>query len=519
MSVAMIQSRRLRPSPINSDNHAIRRHRLAIVAHDLDQRPYNAMHPEPSFATTHAATTRADVHNLPAEILLSVFLHIVADDSALATRHVTPAIVVASQVCSRWRSVALDHSQCWGSIDICARRWARTFIERSGNLSLTLTAREHVSTEQLSIFEPHFARVRELVLSSSAGEGKRLSTETASSLLSPTAMHALESLHLEDQPHYDYHAAAPPTLRRVILRDGCYISPLFSILTSNLVHLELSQCYSAEGTGFDAVHSILLALPDLQTLVLNYAQKSYFAPASTPPVEPATLSRLRQLHVRDTLSNLVRRLQLLQVPRETQITVASEEPVSIATLSAVAALAVTMSTHTSAASHNLVIDAPAPGTCTGRIALSYQTSQGGHELARMELATGAGHAPVPCILRKFLGPGHLHVHKMHASHGHFFAPCAWTDLHYLAPEVKQVTISGQANIANGLLRALQTKAYSGLEELTIADVVLGGRGGVDMSAWARVRAARPTLDVRMEKCTVRANPLTLASSRDAFVYC
>lgn len=445
------------------------------------------------------------------EVVLSVLLCTIADDPALRNSHVTPAIVVASQVCSRWRSLALSHSQCWASVNMCARQWARVFLDRSENLPLSLTAWEHPTNDQLNLFKPHLSRVRELTLRSATSEpGKSFAAEPDSILRSPTSMRRLESLCLEDQPQYDYRAAAPLSLRRVIMQDGCYISPLFPILKANLVHLELTRCYPAEEPSRDAVQSILLGLLHLQTLVLDYAQKSYTLSASTPQArpEPVMLPQLRQLHLRDTLANLVRRSQLLQIPREAQVTMASEEPVSIATLGVVAVLASTLTRHTTAVMHTLAVDAPVPDTCTGRVVLSYQNDQGSRELARMELATGAGHAPIPCILRKLLGTGQLHVHSLHVSHGHFFSPCAWTDTYGQVPAVKRIAVTGQANIANALLQALQTGAYPGLKELMVADVAVGGQEGVDLSVWTSVQAARPTLDARAEKCFVRcARPL------------
>ncbi|VDB87381.1 unnamed protein product [Peniophora sp. CBMAI 1063] len=462
-----------------------------------------------AFATTRASTTRTVIHDLPAEIILSVFSHIVTNDIFHGSSHVAPAIVISSQVCSRWRSIALSHSQCWSNVDICARYWSKLFAERAGGQALSLIARRPVSSEQMQLFEPYLARVRGLVLGSSAGGGKRSNAESAPNLLSPSATPLLESLHLEDQPQYEYHATAPPSLRRLILRDGCHISPLFPILNSTLVHLELSRCHSVEAAGSDVVHAILLGLPHLQTLVLDYARKSHVASPSALQARPATLPRLHRLHIRDTLSNLVRRLQLLDIPSEAQITVASEEPVSIATLGAVAALTNFLSGHTSAVSHTLTVDAPTPGTCTGRIALSYQSCQGGRELSRMELATGAGHAPMPCILRKLLGSGQLHVHDLHVSHGHFFAPCAWTDLHRLTPDAMRITAIGQANIVNGLLQVLHDGAYAGMNKLTVANVVLGSQAGLDMTAWANVRAKRASLDMQLEACVARAEPLLI----------
>ncbi|KAH7890253.1 hypothetical protein F5I97DRAFT_3386 [Phlebopus sp. FC_14] len=86
---------------------------------------------------------RNPINWLPSELLIQIFLAHTEDDSAeIATGlPYNPAPILISQVCRKWRDIALSTSRLWSFISYTSSEWRasplKTFLQRSGNSLIT----------------------------------------------------------------------------------------------------------------------------------------------------------------------------------------------------------------------------------------------------------------------------------------------------------------------------------------------------------------------------------------------
>jgi hypothetical protein len=81
---------------------------------------------------------RAPAARLSPELLSSIFFWCLPTDTFYIYDYMLPTQVVATHVCHRWREIGLQSAVLWSRINLDNMSMARTFLERSGQVQLTV---------------------------------------------------------------------------------------------------------------------------------------------------------------------------------------------------------------------------------------------------------------------------------------------------------------------------------------------------------------------------------------------
>ncbi|KAH9900779.1 hypothetical protein C8Q73DRAFT_675762 [Cubamyces lactineus] len=226
---------------------------------------------------------RKPIHRLPTELLGKIFLFTLpsygrdlSDDhqdgpNMDAERRMR---ILITQVCGRWRAIALGIASFWGVIDMTSHQWSLACFERSRNAQLNVFARYPLYSTVGTPLGTHSARIRELFIEIPFEERGVVPTELPA-ILPPVPN--LECLTIATRcdpwrggrPAIDFEPRPrifpypPLRLTKLVLNHPCWIPSGISL--AQITHLYLS-----EGTDF-ALHKLLTFLgqcPALQELIL-----------------------------------------------------------------------------------------------------------------------------------------------------------------------------------------------------------------------------------------------------------
>jgi len=126
--------------------------------------------------TSHSIFSSA-IWRLPTEILSQIFLYCLPEDQYLSLRTSTEAPILLTQICRRWREVALDLPRLWCRLQLEAEPWRwmdldrrallyKSWIKRSRGypLSLKLQCGGTDWRELRSLLQPHVQQISTLFL-------------------------------------------------------------------------------------------------------------------------------------------------------------------------------------------------------------------------------------------------------------------------------------------------------------------------------------------------------------------
>ena len=267
----------------------------------------------------------APISRLPPELLSTIFTYTASasihsewlPESRLYPFWRRPmAWMKVTQVCRRWRAVALQCPMLWTHICLSDYHLTRKMLRRSKNLPIfvesDLSSRRNSRLFQaMWIALDHLPRIQALHIRSSLSQLQRIFTK----LTGPAPI--LESLHISKI--YNRHTAGGdvftvpahlfhgnlPRLRRIQLR-GCN----FEWASPNLSHLtHLEVCGSATSHRVDAstVLTVLQATPLLEVLCLENCVTDSTAIVSTR--EPVILDHLSHLRLDEDSFRIISYLQ------------------------------------------------------------------------------------------------------------------------------------------------------------------------------------------------------------------
>ncbi|KAI0919533.1 hypothetical protein AcV5_001576 [Taiwanofungus camphoratus] len=270
----------------------------------------------------------APVNALPDEILADIFGRVhdgwvyrttslsLWSDSYVFER---PPCHALSQVCRRWRAVAVTAQKLWSVL--CSHlkpRLLRYFLERSGYAMLDIYWRGNCP-KALSI-----APYRDRVLS--LHSSRPVFPEKDPDSLLTLSMPNLEILSFEDQRSHKPFTAFNhqfPKLRHLYLRGALitWTSTIYSCLVSlELYDISESVCEHAI-PSMDVFLDVLNACPSLELLKIRESGPSL--PRGTAgyptPTRIVSLSKLRELHLEHSTNNVAYLLAHLAIPAHTFI--------------------------------------------------------------------------------------------------------------------------------------------------------------------------------------------------------
>ncbi|KAL1940576.1 hypothetical protein VTO73DRAFT_8011 [Trametes versicolor] len=264
----------------------------------------------------------APIDRLPPEIFSYIFEYVVQPDSdrtvksqKAATERIPEmwALLALSQVCSRWRAIALQTPTLWTHVDNRHEATLEAYLTRSGTMPLRLHMFPGMPNERVDrLLQQHGHRVRRFDCVEGPPWGHR----------SPDFPHSLECLtvaadcdYLGDDEHEGVtHLCVVSHLKALALQPFC--STIFGTSFPSLTHLYLSPFHErppSEGVMQDLM-DLLSNTPVLQYLHLSRLQmRSIFASIS-PPV---TLRSLRALTCLDSdVGAALRFLESLELPED-----------------------------------------------------------------------------------------------------------------------------------------------------------------------------------------------------------
>ncbi|GJE91224.1 hypothetical protein PsYK624_073730 [Phanerochaete sordida] len=210
----------------------------------------------------------ASVERLPPELLLQVFLFLLADASIAASwtrmahrygrRQRKDPRMVLTHVCHRWRSLCLNSPRLWCEVDAASEDWTREALARSRTLPLdvfVVEERRRPMRDSTRLVLEQLPRIRTLTFS-----------------------------HSNFTKGYDAQLPAAPLLDSLVLFSTIGALPRIGLALPRLTRLELRGCY---GIAWDETHPIFA--PSLLHLdVRNNAQ-------DTEPRLPQLLRVLRRM--------------------------------------------------------------------------------------------------------------------------------------------------------------------------------------------------------------------------------
>ncbi|KAI0658760.1 hypothetical protein C8Q70DRAFT_933936 [Cubamyces menziesii] len=223
------------------------------------------------------------IHRLPTELLGKIFLSALpsygrdlSDDhqegpDMEAERRVRMLI---TQVCGRWRAIALGIASFWGVIDMTSPRWSFACFERSRVAPLNVFARYPLYGTVGTPLGTHSARIRELFIEIPYEERGVVPTELPAILPPVPNLECLTFATRCDpwrggRPAIDFEPRPrifpypPLCLKKLVLNHPCWIP-------SGIPLAQLTHLYLSEGTDF-ALHKLLTFLGQcsaLQELIL-----------------------------------------------------------------------------------------------------------------------------------------------------------------------------------------------------------------------------------------------------------
>ncbi|KAI0325998.1 hypothetical protein GY45DRAFT_166056 [Cubamyces sp. BRFM 1775] len=225
---------------------------------------------------------RKPIHRLPAELLGKIFLFTLpscgrdlSDDQEGPNMDTERrARLLITQVCGRWRAIALGMAAFWGVIDMTSSQWSLACFERSQGAQLSVFARYPLYNTVGTPLGTHSARIRELFIEIPYEERDVVPTEL------PAIMPPVPNLEcltfatrcdpwkggrpaIDFKPRPRVFPYPPLRLTKLVLNHPCWIPG--GIPLTQLTHLYLS-----EGTNF-ALHKLLTFLgqcPALEELIL-----------------------------------------------------------------------------------------------------------------------------------------------------------------------------------------------------------------------------------------------------------
>lgn len=210
------------------------------------------------------------MQQLPDELILQIFLHVDSHDVDQKYR--------LSQVCSRWRRVALNNQRLWNRFCIMTPQDGErlsTLVERSGSAALDielfwyfrykeqmLTADECIAAVQILIACRN--RIRRLFIDVSRADPKSLSKLVSVSLDFPMLQELKFKCGEFDRNRLRFFISAPQLKRIDMYKAG--VSEWESLFVSSLEHLDLVYC---EDAAVDLMDTILSRCGQLQSLTLT----------------------------------------------------------------------------------------------------------------------------------------------------------------------------------------------------------------------------------------------------------
>ncbi|KAI5886389.1 uncharacterized protein SCHCODRAFT_02693179 [Schizophyllum commune H4-8] len=241
------------------------------------------------------------VQDLPAELLVEIFMHCAPRDRDALYSEQGVNWVAPSQVCRQWRSIALACKKFWAaSIPFEPPYWTYMALRRARdaplafNIDLSQSDMRHCATTVAL----HTEQLVELAISGSRWEIRRMLAQFVQD-----SAPRLEVLSLKVESPYDHHSTAPclpdvfqghtlqrPPLLRTLELDFCYL-PLTSNLYAGVTTFVLRYPSPLWSVGF--IHDLLQTMPQLQSVCLASV---YDMPLITPGqvlVLPRSLASMR----------------------------------------------------------------------------------------------------------------------------------------------------------------------------------------------------------------------------------
>jgi hypothetical protein len=243
----------------------------------------------------------------------------------------TPHWVAVSQVCHRWRQVALRCKALWTCIPLVSVPWAQHALTLSNPHPIILRIdskdtsldRGYVSVDALCHALAHLSRIRKIRMRSPWGTkyGDRVMNIMYGTLLCGAP--ALEELDLaSEQPFVVDSGPDRSTMLsaiaelRVLRLDECYLPANCFLFHQGLTHLRLSGTQTM-WPALESMLSTLTLVPRLQVLELYGVLPSGHSQSLDPPL--SILPSLKELHLGGTGQSILAMLQSVHLSENVQV--------------------------------------------------------------------------------------------------------------------------------------------------------------------------------------------------------
>lgn len=263
------------------------------------------------------------VSHLPDELLEEIFCSYVEDEDDCAS------CIPLTHVCRRWRQVAIGSPKLWTRLVSSQEsnpEPLREFLTRSVPLSIDARIsidegfKDREESASTSLMLSNLSRIRHLRLRAS------FHSPTPNPIVNntPTTASRLQSLmldlrrtHNSDECVVSLFSAGLPVLRRVTIQCACIYYPLTLAQPSITTFILSSHDWTQQPVAAFHLLAALCKMPSLTCLSLSLCLPRSIPDDITNQI--VTLSRLRELHVHDTLDGMAWLLNHLRLPSDVSL--------------------------------------------------------------------------------------------------------------------------------------------------------------------------------------------------------
>ncbi|KAA1470942.1 hypothetical protein DENSPDRAFT_849910 [Dentipellis sp. KUC8613] len=293
------------------------------------------------------------ISRLPTELLAHIFLFHAVQSHVFSPTQPPPTWIALSQVCQRWRYIALGYPQLWTHIVLSNKHWTTEMLSRSKPLPISINAAfsgrplMHAIEDALK----ETPRAREICLSSV------IIQRLVDQLRDMPAPH-LESLSLTQSalactlPDNMFRGEIP--LLRSLKLAGVIMRWPSSLLRPTLTHLEIRATCPFDLPTMKDMLAALATMPNLQTLIFSYSLPSVHREQgrelpSTPSLSEHLLAMpaLRTLRLSDTASQCSYFMSHISIPIDAELSVTCTHDPAFEPLQSVRAIEALLSQHLS----------------------------------------------------------------------------------------------------------------------------------------------------------------------------
>lgn len=283
--------------------------------------PIDIIPPMYPTSLSNSARNIAPISRVPSEVLSGLIFLYCADGpqfppQASATKQAWPFHLVLSQVCRRWRDLALNTPCLWTVPDFSSSELASLMLERSGNRPISISVNNALPKNLLKALRASSSRIRDLHFSGASALSALTKLKLGHSLPLLESFHADTTAEQRALVNSCWPAGKTPRLTHVKLVH-CLV-PWDSACLSNLTSLTIHSSQQLNTRSATSVSNILQMLArnprlknlDLRTLVTSRSMEPLAATRG-----PIILKHLAEFFLDDTMAHQSWILSAIRAPQ------------------------------------------------------------------------------------------------------------------------------------------------------------------------------------------------------------